>query len=337
MIKKSKKNNVVKGNKVTRRKRVKHYKIDVILLVMISMIFLSSSIVLAIEVATTPDIPVYKNVFTEGTTEFYKREIDKLLETGDYRSVVDIDYYLEKPYESISYLQTDPEFSKVSDKFYLSEPYRVIYNKINIYSEPNTASKVVDVLHKGSLIRYTEKYNGFISTKLGWIKLDGLENAKGALHFKEDLYRAPEIKLNYTVMTKPSGLTPEQINYLIRNTGYAGKGQAFYNMEHEYNINVLLSISIARLESAGGTSVMARTQNNIFGLTPDGRNGLTFNSIEQCMTSFAKNIKRIYHNNGMTTINTMAKTYSADGNWKYKVTEIFNKYVAEAKYAIENI
>jgi hypothetical protein len=61
-----------------------------------------------------------------------------------------------------------------------------------------------------------------------------------------------------------SNLSVEQLNRALANTGLQGQGQAFYDMEHQYNINALFAVAVACHESANGYKTANR--NNFFGM-----------------------------------------------------------------------
>ena len=69
------------------------------------------------------------------------------------------------------------------------------------------------------------------------------------------------------------------------------KGAAFVNNQNSYGVNALLMTGVGALESAWGTSSIAK-QNNLFGLnavdTSPGQSANTFSSVDVCIKDFAE-------------------------------------------------
>jgi len=78
----------------------------------------------------------------------------------------------------------------------------------------------------------------------------------------------------YINLRKPSNVTATQINNYIasyeNSTGkksvFSGKGQTFINTARKYGLNELFFAAFAIHESAYGTSIIAKSKNNLFGL-----------------------------------------------------------------------
>ena len=107
-------------------------------------------------------------------------------------------------------------------------------------------------------------------------------------------------------------------NSVLRNTG-----EYFIKAQSKYGVNASAMIGISMNESAKGTSTIAKTKNNIFGINavdsnPTGAN--YFNSIEECIDTFATE----YMTNG----------YLNPKSWKYYSGHLGNKNLGcNVKYA----
>lgn len=72
-----------------------------------------------------------------------------------------------------------------------------------------------------------------------------------------------EVDLN-NLRTK-SGLTVEQMNNLLQNTGIKGLGKAFIEAEEKYEVNAVFLAALGCHESGNGTSRIYKDKKNMFG------------------------------------------------------------------------
>jgi hypothetical protein len=122
-----------------------------------------------------------------------------------------------------------------------------------------------------------------------------------------------------------SNLTIEQLNQILTHTGLAYQGQAFYDMEHTYNVNAIFAIGVACHESANGYK-KANT-NNFFGMR-SSRGWMSFASPYDNIMYFGKLM-----NNSMyykKSIEGISQIYCpGDGQWvscvKKHMLEKWNK------------
>ncbi|MBQ4558826.1 MAG: glucosaminidase domain-containing protein [Tyzzerella sp.] len=99
----------------------------------------------------------------------------------------------------------------------------------------------------------------------------------------------------YLSMHTKAPFTPEQYNaYIAANKTESvmlTAGSAFASAQNKYSINALLMFGIAINESAWGTSSIAKSKNNLFGLnavdSSPGESANTFKSVEHCINEFA--------------------------------------------------
>ena len=120
-------------------------------------------------------------------------------------------------------------------------------------------------------------------------------------------------RLIYDAFTK-SNLSIAQLNNILSNTAIEGYGEAFYNLEQNYNINAIFAISIAVIESGAGTSYNARKRNNLFGIGPHK----VFGSKQECINYLGALLnKKLYKGK---SIDTIGKIYCTDGtDWAGKI------------------
>lgn len=123
-----------------------------------------------------------------------------------------------------------------------------------------------------------------------------------------------------------SGLTAEQIDKLLEGTDLYGIGEAVYNVEQTNGINSHFTISVASLESGFGSSPLAKSKNNIFGMY-----NCSFKSFDSCVKYFGElmNDYEINHNITMTAEGINPRYCELD-SWSGKVVTLMNQYIREA-------
>lgn len=143
------------------------------------------------------------------------------------------------------------------------------------------------------------------------------------------------IELNLTDITSPSNLTSDQFNQIIKkyllsigkdHSKMFGIGNALVKIEKEYQVNGLLCLAVASLESGYGTSNSAYTNNNLFGLI--GSNGLMkFDSVDECIIYWGKLIRNYYIDNGLYTIYAIGTKYCPESDtWVGNVSYLMKEY-----------
>lgn len=113
------------------------------------------------------------------------------------------------------------------------------------------------------------------------------------------------MSLSESNLFNPSGLSISQFNSILLGTALEGMGETIWDIEQENNINGLLLLSVARSESGLGSSQMAKTRNNLFGMRASS-GYLSYGSKEESMEAFALLMNRGYAN---MTLSQMAKKY----------------------------
>ena len=132
----------------------------------------------------------------------------------------------------------------------------------------------------------------------------------------------------YLSLRSKASYTAEDINtYFANNTPtdsvLRNTGEYFIKAQSKYGVNASAMVGIAMNESGKGTSTIAKTKNNIFGINAvdSNSNGANyFNSIEDCIDTFATE----YMTNG----------YLNPKSWKYYSGHLGNKNLGcNVKYA----
>lgn len=135
-------------------------------------------------------------------------------------------------------------------------------------------------------------------------------------------------------LRKPSGLTEELANELLKGTGLEGLGKAFVEAEHTYSVNAYYLMAHAAWESEWGKSKLARNKNNLFGYQAYDSNpyhsARVFSSKGESIMTVAKYIGKHYlnstgdHYNGHN-LSGMNIKYASDKNWARGIGDVIDK------------
>ena len=136
-----------------------------------------------------------------------------------------------------------------------------------------------------------------------------------------------------TDLTKPSGLTADEINQFLSGTALAGLGDAYMSAEQQYHVSARYFVAHSILESAWGTSAIAHDKHNLFGYGADDANpygdAVTFASFADCINTVAQKVEVYYLTPGGAfyhgpTLRGMNVDYASDPNWATKIAAIAN-------------
>ena len=107
----------------------------------------------------------------------------------------------------------------------------------------------------------------------------------------------------------------EQLNKMLnRKDGVLkNKGQVFLNAQERYGINAAILAAICINESAYGTSNLARTKNNVGGVS-QGSGFKSYSSVDECIMDMARFLKSGYVDKGLVTISQVGKKYCPVGD-----------------------
>ncbi|BBH20475.1 hypothetical protein Back11_18200 [Paenibacillus baekrokdamisoli] len=182
--------------------------------------------------------------------------------------------------------------------------YKVTSYYLNIRTEPNAKSNIINVVKNGSeLLIVASTENGWLQLKDGGyvhggyaspVVLDssllrsttsiGLQKTApvasvqpipGKLHPKQAIQHKIESRVETgdpakptTIVKSDSGLTAADIAIILKGTKLTGQGleEAILSIEDDYGINAFFTIAVMKLESGNGKSRLAKTKNNLFGL-----------------------------------------------------------------------
>ena len=123
------------------------------------------------------------------------------------------------------------------------------------------------------------------------------------------------------------------INYWINNHGvssdFAGKGDAFIQASRQTGMNPIYILAHSAIESGWGSSYIARTKNNFFGInavdSDPGQSYYMGNSTEEGLAAGALWIRHNFYDYGYTTLAGMKSgNYATDHNWEHTIANVMN-------------
>lgn len=217
--------------------------------------------------------------------------------------------------------------------------YEVTADYLNVRSEADGTSKILDVVTKGSILEVVRPTdNGWLELKSGGYVHGGYAMPIGGGAKPSASGQAPRPAGPSAKPSKPtsavkssSGLTEEQIAKMIKNTALEGEGleKAILETEKTYGINSYFTIAVMKLESGHGKSQLAKTKNNLFGLNAiDGdsyNNALSFKTKGESVIEFGHIISEFYLDKGLTSVEKVARKYcEANSDWPALVKSIMN-------------
>lgn len=135
--------------------------------------------------------------------------------------------------------------------------------------------------------------------------------------------------------TKQNFNSPGLTNTASLGGVFAKSGNAFTGAAQKYGIDPLLLTAIAMHETGNGTSPAVKNKNNPGGLMRSKGGLQEFSSLEEGIDKMASTLKRLYIDQGLTTIEQISKKYAPVGaandptnlnkNWVAGVTKFYNQ------------
>lgn len=135
-------------------------------------------------------------------------------------------------------------------------------------------------------------------------------------------------------LTKPSGVTEERIEEVLKGTKLEGLAEYYIQAERDYGINAKFLVSLSIEESGWGKSNIAITKNNLFGFqayTKNTSKASTFSSKGECILFVGKYIAENYlteggkHYNGVT-VESVHKKYAENPKWARNIKSHMNRF-----------
>ncbi|GAA2983814.1 phage tail spike protein [Finegoldia magna] len=201
------------------------------------------------------------------------------------------------------------------------------------------------ILDKNTIIHCTlyGSINGIVTTKLkGWtgpnVRFYRWNENKGGtiVDATKKTYWTNSDVTKHDLGKRLQGITATQINNWIRakapNSPFNGQGQVFIEAQKQSGLDARYILAHAALESAWGTSRIARTYHNYFGINaydsnPDNAKKSSNRSLQAGIINGAVWIKEHYYNRGQKTLYAMnhdknGHNYASDKAWGDKIANI---------------
>lgn len=199
-----------------------------------------------------------------------------------------------------------------------SDTQVVTCGKLNVREDASLEAEIVGKYIEGTQFKYTESETDdndltWVKSPKGWVCEDYITTAfKSELESDTDVY-VPPVPVHLsggvlcTEITKPSGLSIDEINKLIEGTVFKDCGETILECEKKYNVNAFFLLAVTNQE-AGPRGCSNRRLNidkhNIFGLM-----GMSFKNYDDCIEYFCKNMRNNYFDQGRTTVDSVSKKY----------------------------
>lgn len=201
------------------------------------------------------------------------------------------------------------------------------------------------ILDKNTIIHCTlyGSINGIVTTKLsGWtgpnVRFYRWNENKGGtiVDATKKTYWTNSDVTKHDLGKRLQGITATQINNWIRakapNSPFNGQGQVFIEAQSQSGLDARYILAHAALESAWGSSRIARTYHNYFGINaydsnPDNAKKSSNRSLQAGIINGAVWIKEHYYNRGQKTLYAMnhdknGHNYASDKAWGDKIANI---------------
>lgn len=201
------------------------------------------------------------------------------------------------------------------------------------------------ILDKNTIIHCTlyGSINGIVTTKLkGWtgpnVRFYRWNENKGGtiIDATKKTYWTNSDVTKHDLGKRLQGIKASQINNWIRakapNSPFNGQGQVFIEAQSQSGLDARYILAHAALESAWGTSRIARTYHNYFGINaydsnPDNAKKSSNRSLQAGIINGAVWIKEHYYNRGQKTLYAMnhdknGHNYASDKAWGDKIANI---------------
>lgn len=222
---------------------------------------------------------------------------------------------------------------------------------VNVFAETSSYSELMGTFKSGSVIRINtiSEDSGWAETDQGYVKLmflTQLEETKQEALFTKAEPKVEEVKKEEVVVTTvapktteyrigvtgKSGLSKEDLDYLLAGSRMADCSDEVLAIEEQYNVNGFFTISVAQAETERGKTGTGKSKNNAFGITDPKKGGYRyFNNLGGSVEEFGGMMHRVYISKGRDTVSKVHAVYTDSPNWSSNVNAIMNKELAKIK------
>lgn len=121
-----------------------------------------------------------------------------------------------------------------------------------------------------------------------------------------------------------TNFTTADYNKILKGSHLAGYGHCFKKLEEKYKVNGLFAISVATQESGLGSSALAKSNNNFYGIKSGENSWAKFDSKEEGILYFGELMNKSRYRG--KTIRQIAPIY-CNAEWGEKVSSIMSRYL----------
>lgn len=143
----------------------------------------------------------------------------------------------------------------------------------------------------------------------------------------------PNEKHFTTDINSRTNLTADDLRKITKGTGLEGIEDAVVEVEEQYAVNSLFTLSVAALESSWGRSYFANDRNNLFGICAyDGdedNSASYFSSKDECVLYWGKLIHDDYFKNGRRDLVSINDIYASDKEWADRTNTLMYAMIAK--------
>ncbi len=201
---------------------------------------------------------------------------------------------------------------------------------MNIKTHP----KHIDIAYVPTTSTYSSTMARFDSILQG--KLGVKKNRQTRFSIDLNELNKHDLKVNEIAENvKLKSLSPsEKIDKYFANTPLKNLGKNFEKAQDKYGVNAYFLASIASLESANGTSKIAKDKKNLFGYgaydDSPYESAVSFATYDDSIDEVARHLSEEYlHENGIyyrgDSIKDVNRNYASDSKWHEKVMKIMDK------------
>ena len=233
-------------------------------------------------------------------------------------------------------IETGEETTESNEvEFILPKAYEVSSDcAVPVYESADTESTVLGYILNDDVVVATPRDDTFaefmVEEKFAYISLECLEEYVVNIQPVQEM----EVVDNFTPTTSicsVSGLTEDEISYLLEGSYMEDYAYLYYNAEKTYGINAYYMLAVSQLESGWGRSNAGMNYNNIFGLMTSRGGFQYFESKQDCVEYWLDLMERFYIGRGLDSPSTIGPVYCTTGEWPNVICKYMNDLVSRVE------
>ena len=307
-----------------------------------SLKFNSKKMVVAIGIAAVFSAPIIVNhnafmqpLSLEGGKNAYsaKAENMKILMSTDEEHFIAVKQ--NESYDNESMIQVPDKYRKSItleiDGSYNNKPVK-IYGSADERTELNTTYILPNQIFTNDLrvyndhfIKVNDKTNNATyyvdMLKSNWRSISGAKLKIVGVGNDRSVIAEGERNLTMQLNAR-TNVSAADLRKITTGTGLEGIEDALVAAENKYGVNAIFILSVAIHESGWGSSYLARTRNNLFGICAFDSNvdaASSFSSKDACVDYFSRLMTKEYFPEGRTTLSSINAIYASSGSWASNV------------------